>query len=129
MIQLLRTKTGCPGFFPPRWKGAPDQSVPSNTPVSTSNLSSWFGALVGPRPSPEALKRPAEVRGVFKKFAARPRRKTNFTTKRGVRDVTLLKRSLTQPLPNWSCCFAQAIGCCKKCLTFLYNAATVGSEQ
>ena len=53
------------------------------------------------------------IRGVFKKFAARPRRKTNFTTKRGVRDVTLLKRSLTQPLPNWSCCFAQAVGCCK----------------
>ena len=54
------------------------------------------------------------VRGVFKKFAAQPRRKTNFTTERGVRDVTLLKRSLTQPLPNRSCCFAQAVGCCKK---------------
>ena len=53
------------------------------------------------------------VRGVFKKFAAQPRRKTNFTTKRGVRDVTLLKRPLTQPPANRSSCFAQAVGCCK----------------
>ena len=49
------------------------------------------------------------IRGVFKKFAAQPRRKTNFTTKRGVRDVTLLKRPLTQPLANRSSCFAQAL--------------------
>ena len=50
------------------------------------------------------------TRGV-QKFADQPRRKTNFTTKRGVRDVTLLKRPLTQPLANRSCCFAQAVGC------------------
>ena len=37
------------------------------------------------------------VRGVFKKFAVQPRKKTNFTTKRGVRNVTLLKRLLTRP--------------------------------
>ena len=54
-----------------------------------------------------------DIRGVFKKFAAQPRRKTKFTTKRGVRDVMLLKRSLTQPLANRSCCFAQAVGCRK----------------
>ena len=58
------------------------------------------------------------IRGVFKKFAAQPRRKMNFTTERGVRDVTLLKRSLTQPLPNRSCCFAQAVDCCKNVCYF-----------
>ena len=58
------------------------------------------------------------IRGVFKKFAAQPRRKTNFTTKRGVRDVTLLKRPLTQPLANRSPCFAQAVGCCKNVFYF-----------
>ena len=55
---------------------------------------------------------------MFKKFAAQPGRKTNFTTKLCVRDVTLLKRSLTQPLPNRSCCFAQAVGCCKNVCYF-----------
>ena len=59
-----------------------------------------------------------KVRGVFKKFAAQPRRKTNFTTKRGVRYVTLLKRPLTQPLANRSSCFAQAVGCCKNVFYF-----------
>ena len=54
-----------------------------------------------------------DIRGVFKKFAAHPRRKMNFTTKRGVRDVTLLKRPLTKPLANRSCCIAKAAGCCK----------------
>ena len=63
-------------------------------------------------------KQTSAVRGVFKKFAAQPRRKTNFTTERGVRDVTLLKRSLTQPLPNRSCCYAQAVGCCKNVCYF-----------
>ena len=58
------------------------------------------------------------VRGVFNKFAAQPRRKTNFTTKRGGRDVTLLKRFLAQPLANRSCCFAQAVGCCKNVCYF-----------
>ena len=58
------------------------------------------------------------LRGVFKKFAAQQKRKTNFTTKRGVRDVTLLKRPLTQPLANRSCCFAQAVGCCKNVCYF-----------
>ena len=58
------------------------------------------------------------IRGVFKKFAAQPGRKTNFTAKRGVRDVTLLKRSLTQPLANRSSCFAQAVGCCKNVFYF-----------
>ena len=58
------------------------------------------------------------VRGVFKKFAAQPRRKTNFRTQRGVRDVTLLKRPLTQPLANRSSCFAQAVGCCKNVCYF-----------
>ena len=58
------------------------------------------------------------LRGVFKKFAAQPRRKTNFTTKRGVRDVTLLKRPLTQPLANRSSRFAQAVGCCKNVFYF-----------
>ena len=58
------------------------------------------------------------VRGVFNKFAAQPRRKTNFTTTRSGRDVTLLKRSLTQPLANRSCCFAQAVGCCKNVCYF-----------
>ena len=55
---------------------------------------------------------------MFKKFAAQPRRKTNFTTKRGVRDVTLFKRPLTQPLANRSSCFAQAVGCCKNVCYF-----------
>ena len=55
---------------------------------------------------------------MFNKFAAQPRRKTNFTTKRGGRDVTLLKRSLAQPLANRSCCFAQAVGCCKNVCYF-----------
>ena len=58
------------------------------------------------------------IRGVFKKFAAQPRRKTNFRTQRGVRDVTLLKRPLTQPLANRSSCFAQAVGCCKNVCYF-----------
>ena len=57
--------------------------------------------------------------GCSKKFAAQPRRKTNFTTKRGVRDVTLLKRPLTQPLANRSSCFAQAVGCCKMLAIFV----------
>ena len=61
---------------------------------------------------------PQHIRGVFKKFAAQPRRKTNFTTKRGVRDVTFLKRPLTQPLANRSSCFAQAVGCCKNVCYF-----------
>ena len=39
-------------------------------------------------------------------------------TKRGGRDVTLLKRSLAQPLANRSCCFAQAVGCCKNVCYF-----------
>ena len=56
---------------------------------------------------------------MFKKFAAQPRRKTNFTTKRGVRDVTLLKRPLTQLLANRSCCFAQAVDCCKNVCFFV----------
>ena len=56
---------------------------------------------------------------MFKKFAAQPRRKTNFATKRGVRDVTLLKRPLTQSLANRSCCFAQAVGCCKNVCFFV----------
>ena len=60
----------------------------------------------------------AALRGVFKKFAAQPRRKTNFRTQRGVRDVTLLKRPLTQPLANQSSCFAQAVGCCKNVCYF-----------
>ena len=55
---------------------------------------------------------------MFKKFAAQPRRKTNFRTQRGVRDVTLLKRPLTQPLANRSSCFAQAVGCCKNVCYF-----------
>ena len=59
------------------------------------------------------------VRGVFKKFAAQPRRKANFTTKRGVRDVTLVKRPLTQSLANRSCCLAQAVGCCKNVCFFM----------
>ena len=60
-----------------------------------------------------------DLRGVFKKFAAQPRRKTNFTTKRGVRDVTLVKRPLTQSLANRSCCLAQAVGCCKNVCFFV----------
>ena len=56
---------------------------------------------------------------MFKKFAAQPRRKTNFTTKRGVRDVTLVKRPLTQSLANRSCCLAQAVGCCKNVCFFV----------
>ena len=55
---------------------------------------------------------------MFKKFAAQPRRKTNFTTKRGVRDMTLLKRPLAQQLANRSSCFAQAVGCCKNVCYF-----------
>ena len=61
----------------------------------------------------------SEIRGVLKKFAAQPKRKTSFTTKRGVRDVTLLKRPLTQPLANRSSCFAQAVGCCKNVCYFV----------
>ena len=60
----------------------------------------------------------SHIRGVFKKFAAQPRRKTNFRTQRGVRDVMLLKRPLTQPLANRSSCFAQAVGCCKNVCYF-----------
>ena len=56
---------------------------------------------------------------MFKKFADQPRRKTNFTTKRGVRDVTLVKRPLTQSLANRSCCLAQAVGCCKNVCFFV----------
>ena len=59
------------------------------------------------------------LRGVFKKFAAQPRRKTNFTTKRGVRHMTLVKRPLTQSLANRSCCLAQAVGCCKNVCFFV----------
>ena len=58
------------------------------------------------------------LRGVFKKFAAQPKRKTNFSTKRDVRDVMLVKRPLTQPLANRSSCFAQAVGCCKNVCYF-----------
>ena len=39
--------------------------------------------------------------------------------KRSVRDVTLLKQPLTQPLANRSSCFAQAVGCCKKVAIFV----------
>ena len=35
-----------------------------------------------------------------------------------MRDVTLLKRPLTQPLANRSSCFAQAVGCCKNVCYF-----------
>ena len=63
--------------------------------------------------------RQIRVRGVFKKFAAQPRRKTNFTTKRGVRDVMLVKRPLTQSLANRSCCLAQAVGSCKNVCFFV----------
>ena len=70
-----------------------------------------------------------DLRGVFKKFAAQPRRKTNFRTQRGVRDVTLLKRPLTQPLANRSSCFAQAVGCCKNVCYFCRTQRTLGREQ
>ena len=56
---------------------------------------------------------------MFKKFAAQPRRKTTFTTKRGVRHVTLVKRPLTQSLANRSCCLSQAVGCCKNAYFFV----------
>ena len=63
-----------------------------------------------------------KIRGVFKKFAAQSRRKTNFTTKRGVRDVTLLKQPLTQPLANRSSCFAQALVVVKMFAIFLESS-------
>ena len=84
---------------------------------SPNLLNKWIFD-VRTRAKQSLLRRSWLIRGVFKKFAAQPRRKTNFTTKRGVRDVTLLKRPLTQPLANRSSCFAQAVGCCKNVCYF-----------
>ena len=58
------------------------------------------------------------TRGV-QKVRGPTKKETNFTTKRGVRDVTLLKRPLTQSLANRSSCrFTQAVGCCKNVCYF-----------
>ena len=101
------------------------------TPFRNFNFERTFQTIAGGQFSPvsgiptlfnydsKAIAAIIIIRGVFKKFAAQPRRKTNFMTKRDVRGVTLLKRPLTQPLANRSSCFAQAVGCCKNVSIFV----------
>ena len=140
------SRAGCRPTRPRRSRRRRRRLRPSNSPSArscdtykpASNRATPGGHLVDSclRRRPRAALRPRElrvpaaatqtaregwthtVRGVFKKFAAQPRRKTNFRTQRGVRDVTLLKRPLTQPLANRSSCFAQDVGCCKNVCYF-----------
>ena len=47
-----------------------------------------------------------------------------------MRDVTLVKRPLTQSLANRSCCLAQAVGCCKNvCLICRTQRRSAGSSD
>ena len=58
-----------------------------------------------------------------------PEGKRILRRNRGGRDVTLLKRSLTQPLANRSCCFAQAVGCKNVCYFCRTQRRSAGSSD